>query len=113
MASFYVWETKDFPIHLTTQDESNTGILEDLKDVIISFGQGKKLVEKDMASPDVALDPENDIINVHLSQEETGTFKENQDVTVQVNFYYTSAERDTSAQTTIKALPNLHKEVMS
>lgn len=112
MAQFYVWETVDFPIQLLREDES-TGILTNCKNVIVSFEQQGILVEKDMSSPDVSLDEENDIINVHLSQEETGQFRPKKDVNVQINILYEDTERDTSAEAIIKALRNLHREVMT
>lgn len=112
MPFFYVWETVDFPIHLTRSDD-NEGILENCKDVIISFEQTGILLEKNKDSVDVALDIENDIINVHLSQEETGQFKADKSVNIQVNILYEDSERDTSAIATIMAYKNLHKEVMS
>ena len=112
MAQFYVWETVDFPLQLKREDET-TGILEDCKDVIVSFEQQGILLEKDIESPDIELDVENDIINVHLTQEDTGQFKPDRDVTVQVNILYEDTERDATAHGTIKALRNLHKAVMT
>ena len=110
MPSFYVWETKDWELKLTNENDDD-GILDNLKDVIISFGQNSTLLEKDMSHPDVAVDSANNIINVHMSQEDTGRFKTGS-VTVQVNLLYTDTERDTTVQGTIMALANLHREVM-
>lgn len=109
MASFYIWETVDYEIEL--QRESGRPVLEGCKEVIISLGQRSKLVEKDSSSPDLAIDYENDIIIMHLSQEDTGKFREGE-VIVQANFLYEDTERDTSAQDIIQALSNLHRKVM-
>ena len=111
MASFYVWETVDFEIELSR--ESGEKVLEGCRNVIVSLEQKSHLLEKDLSSPDIAIDTENDTIVIHLSQEETGKFKPSTtDVILQVNFLYENEERDTSTQTTIKALKNLHKKVM-
>lgn len=49
---------------------------------------------------------------MHLSQEETGKFKQGP-VELQVNFYYEDTERDTSTKVLIDAEDNLYKKVMS
>lgn len=110
MAFFYIWETVDFPIQIHSEDGEQ--VLVDYKDIIISLSQNNVLIEKDTSSPDVAIDDENDIINMHLSQEETGQFKANKEVRIQVNILYNDEERDTTSEATIQALSNLHKEVM-
>lgn len=111
MPFFYVWETVDFPIALTRED-GGTGIMENCKDVIISLEQDGVLLEKSRESPDVSIDTENDIINLHLSQEDTGCFKPGRGVIIQINILYEDTERDTSVQATIEARRNLHCEVM-
>ena len=111
MASFYIWETVDFPIQLTSEDE-NSDILKDFKDVIVSLNQNNILLEKNSTSKDIIIDSENDIINLHLSQDDTGLFDPGK-VIVQINILYSDGERDTTVQTSIKALSNLHKEVMT
>lgn len=112
MNGFFQWETVDFPFQLSRED-GTTGILTDCKDVIISFAQGSVLLEKNMDSPDVALDIENDTVNVHLSQEETGQFMAGKDANVQINILYEDTERDASAEATLSVLRNLHREVMT
>lgn len=110
-AFFYLWETVDFPITITA-DDGATGILNGIANVVVSFGQKNvPIIEKDLSTSDVSLDAENDIINVHLSQEDTGKFSTG-DVQVQVNLYYQGTERDATAQGTIQALANLHRKVM-
>lgn len=111
MASFYIWETVDFPIQLTSEDK-NSDILKDFKDVIVSLNQNNILLEKNSTSKDIIIDSENDIINLHLSQDDTGLFDPGK-VIVQINILYSDGERDTTVQTSIKALSNLHKEVMT
>ena len=111
MASFYVWETVDLELQL--ERESGGKVLEDCKNIIVSLEQKNQLLEKDMSSPDLGIDYDNDVIILHLSQEETGKFKpDNSDVVVQINFLYEDNERDTSVQGTIRALRNLHRKVM-
>lgn len=107
---FFLWETVDLPLEIYRED-GTTGILQGLKNVIISFQQGKILIEKDKDSPDVSIDTEHDTINIHMSQEDTGAFREGE-VDVQINLLYDSHERDTTCEAVITALRNLHKAVM-
>ena len=111
MPFFYVWETVDFPIEVTAEDGS-TGILTNLKAMIITLEQSGVTIEKDLESPDVGIDAENDIVNLHLSQEDTGTFMGNSTVNLQINFLYEDSERDTTAEAVIETRRNLHREVM-
>lgn len=111
MTGFYIYETVDLPFQLSREDET-TGILADCKNVIISFQQLDTLIEKDKSSPDVAIDDENDIINVHLSQEDTAAFKPGH-VSIQINILYENMERDTSVEAIVKAYRNLHRAVMT
>lgn len=110
MGEFYIWETKDFNFQLEWQ-EGSTGSLNDLKDAIISFQQGKVLLEKDISSPDVGIDADENIIFVHLSQTDTGSFVEGK-VKVQINLYYEDTERDATVKIELNVLDNLHKGVM-
>ena len=109
---FYAWETVDFPIEVTAEDGS-TGILTDLQNLIITLAQGNKVIEKDLSSPDVAIDTENDIVNLHLSQEDTGTFVGDGYADMQINFLYEDSERDTTAEARIIVKRNLHRKVMT
>ena len=110
-AFFYVYETVDFPLQLISEDPEP--ILEGLKNIIVSLGQYNTLVlEKDMSSPDIGVDDENDTINLHLTQDDTAKFKPNEDVLIQVNILYDNHERDTTAQATVRALANLHENIM-
>lgn len=60
----------------------------------------------------LGIDEETGIITMHLSQEETGLFKEGV-VELQVNIYYENTERDTSTAVLITAKDNLYKKVMT
>ena len=112
MPFFYAWETVDFPIQIKAED-GTTGILTGLSNLIITMLQGSgKIVEKDLSSPDVAIDTENDIINLHLTQEDTGTFTPEIYADIQVNFFYDNSERDTTAEAKIFVKRNLHAKVM-
>ena len=111
MPFFYAWETVDFPIQLSRED-GTTGILTDCRDVIVSFAQSGVLIEKNKESADIALDVENDIINVHLGQAETGRFKPDRATKVQINILYEDSSRDASCEIAIEVLENLHKAVM-
>lgn len=108
-AFFYIYETVDFPLVLTSED--GQPLLNDISNVMVSLRQSIVLVEKDLSSSDISLDTENNTINLHLSQEDTGKFKQGNAV-IQVNLLYTNTERDTSVQGTITVLDNLHKKVM-
>ena len=113
MAIFYIWETVEFIIRLSNPNDDSK-ILEGNKNVIISFGQGSHVLNKEKGDKNVELDVENDIITVFLSQEETGEFKPGSNVIVQINILYDeSEERDTSTQVEIKPLDNLYREVMN
>lgn len=111
MPFFYEWETVEFPIQLT-RESGETGILQNCRDVIISFEQGGVLIEKNKNNGDVGIDVENDVINVRLNQNETGLFKANRKAICQINILYESAERDASCQVEIDVKPNLHKKEM-
>ena len=112
MFSFYVWETVNIPMLLIGKDDE-TGVLNDCKDVVISFYQQGFLLEFYKDDANVGIDTENDKLNVYLGQEQTGLFKPNINITVQVNVLYEDSERDTTATGMIRPLLNLHKEVMS
>lgn len=105
MAHFYVWETVDFPIHLTPKEA-----LQDYDHIIVSIGQGQVLINK--SDDELGIDVDEGLINIHLSQEETGKFVKGK-AELQVNIYYTSTERDTSVKAKIDVKDNLYKEVMT
>ena len=119
MTEFYVYETVDFSINLTSKTQ--IAILEDVKDLVISFKQviknayrnNRAFLEKNLSSDDIELDIENSRLNVHLSQEDTSKFIPNNIVQVQINILYNNEERDTSVKGEIMALDNLHEEVMT
>ena len=115
MTDFYVYETVDFSINLTSKTQ--IAILEDVKDLVISFKQviknayrnNRAFLEKNLSSDDIELDIENS----RLSQEDTSKFIPNNKVQVQINILYNNEERDTSVKGEIMALDNLHEEVMT
>lgn len=111
MAYFFIWETVDFPLQLSFKDSSIEGkVLDEYDKIVVSLKQGNVLLEK--TDDDLGIDTEEDILNLHLSQEETAMFKANKQVTLQVNIYYDDTERDTSFETFIDVYDNLHKELM-
>lgn len=111
MAYFFIWETVDFPLQLSFKDATIEGkVLDEYSKVVVSLKQGSTLLEK--SDEDLGIDAENDIINLHLSQEETAMFKPNKQLALQVNIYYDDTERDTSFETYIDVYDNLHKELM-
>ena len=112
MSLFYIWETADFSIKLNGGDGQG-GILQGYKDVIVSFGQREILVEKDASDSEISVDTENDIINVHLEQDDTGKFVPNKEAFLQINILFEDTRRDVSAQVRLAVLDNLHKGVMS
>lgn len=103
MASFYIWETVDFTITLSDPDALN-----DAKDIMVSIRQGG--IQIDKLNP--VFDSERGIIELHLTQEETGQFSAGNAV-IQVNIYCYNTERDATAQGMIRVLDNLYREVMS
>ena len=109
---FFVWQTADFILQLATEEDGDK-ILENVKNVMVSFEQNGNDIDKDLSSEDVSIDPENDIINVHLSQEETGSFVAGQYVKVQVNILYNGGQRIPTCQALILAGNNIYEEVMS
>ena len=105
MPFFYIYETVDFPIKITP-----ASALEDYKHIVVSMGQkGKTLINKKDA--ELGIDTQEGIINMHLSQEETGKFKVGE-ADLQVNILYNNTERDTSAMVMLDVRENLLKQVM-
>ena len=111
MFSFFVWETVNIPMLLIGKDDE-TGILNDCKDVVISFYQQGFLLEFYKDDANVGIDVENDKLNVYLGQEQTGMFKPDVIITVQVNVLYENAERNTTCTGAIRPLANLHRKIM-
>ena len=105
MARFYKYETVDIPITL-----SPDGVLEDYKHIVISIKQHG--VQIDKTEDDIGIDTEQNLINVHLSQEETAMFQVG-NAKIQLNIYYTNTERDTSTMADIEVSENLYKKVMT
>lgn len=108
---FFIYETVDFPLHLSYKDTTITEkVLDDYQKIIVSLKQGNILLEK--TEEDLGIDPENDIVNIHLTQEETGKFRPNSQAQLQINILYESAERNVSYTVPINVWDNLHKAVI-
>lgn len=105
MAGFYLWETANLTLRIAGEDA-----LTDYEHVIVSIAQhGSLVVELDETV--LGIDPAEQTINVHLTQEQTGSFSKGA-ADVQVNIYYTDTERDATCKGQIDVLDNLHKQVM-
>ena len=101
---FYQWETVTIPITIKP-----TGILEEYKDIVISFEQkDETLIAKHLKD----LEVDGDVITVNLSQEETSVFEVGK-VAVQFNILYEDKERDTSGTAVIQCAKNQYKRVMT
>ena len=107
MAKFYRYETTD--IMLTF---SPTGILQGYEHIVVSLSQIGG-VQIDKTEEDLEIDDVMDIINLHLSQEETSSFSGGNNVKIQVNIYYDDETRNVSTVGEIEVLDNLYKKVMS
>lgn len=113
MASFFQFETKDIPFQLSYDDpcDPEKKVLDGYKEVVITLTQGQRMLVK--KTDELGIDVENDIINMHLSQEETGSFKTCDQVKVQLNVYYNNHERDISSKLYLEVKETDYKEVMS
>lgn len=105
-AGFYLWETTDISIKLSGDGNP----LEGWERIVVSIAQnGRPVLE--LFDEDLGIDVSESRINVHLTQEQTGSFREG-DAVVQVNVYYSDSERDVSVKGHLTVLDNLHKKVM-
>ena len=119
MASFYQYETKDLNIYLRDKGGETLAErpLEGWKKVVVSLGQTQRekvaLTASSGGEPDdgIAIDVDNDLISVRISQEQSGKFSTGE-CQVQVNIYFEDEERDTSAQGTVEVKGNLHRRVI-
>lgn len=102
---FYSWETADIAITL-----EKDGVLDGIKDVIVSFVQGATRV--DFHADDLEIDVATNTLTAHFTQEQAGLFTGNREAAVQVNVLYDDGERDVSARGKVAILPNLYEEVM-
>lgn len=107
MTYFYAWETVDLEIGLEDAEA-----LQNLDTVCVSIAQGYRYTTTVVNIEDVGIDDNEGTITVHLDQEDTGKFREGIAV-VQVNFYYTDSERDTTEQAVIEVRDNLLRRVMA
>lgn len=105
---FYQWETVDFPIKLEYSDGTG-GVLDGYKDVKATLSQAGILLTKGI--DELGIDADNDIVNMHLSQEETARFVVGS-CELQVNIYYHDTERDVTTRGRIMVEKNLYKELM-
>lgn len=105
MAHFYRFETVDIPIVLSPE-----GVLDGYKHIVVSLKQRNVQIDKN--EDDIGIDMENNTLNIHLSQAETSQFSKGK-AEIQVNIYYETTERDTSAIANIEVLENLYKQVIT
>lgn len=110
--SFFQWETKSFEVLI----EGAEAPLQNWKQVIVTLGQNKKAkvnlcTSVDAPNPYLEVIEAEDKLVVHLSQEDTGLFKEGM-CTIQVNIYYEDTERDTTFDETISVYGNMYKKRM-
>lgn len=119
MASFYQYETKDFNIYLRGEggEVLPEHPLEGWNKVVVSLGQTQRekvaLTASSGGESDdgISVDVENDLVAVHLSQEQSAKFNVG-NCQVQMNIYYDDHERDTSAQGAVEVKGNLHRRVI-
>ena len=119
MAHFYQWETKGFSLNLRGEDGElrDPPVLDGWREVVVSLGQNRRekvaLTARSEGQSDdgVSVDATDDRIEIWLSQEATGRFREGV-CEVQVNLYYFDRERDTSVEGEIEVRHNLHKKEM-
>lgn len=104
MAHFYRFETVDIPIILSPE-----GVLDGYKHIVVSLKKNNLQIDK--TEEEIGIDIENNTLNVSLSQEETSQFSKGK-AEIQVNIYYETKERDTSAIANIEVLENLYKQVI-
>lgn len=106
-ASFFQWETAPLTIIIENdQGEPAQGVLEDVKNLVVSFRQGS--VKEDWFLDDVSLDVENSAINIHFDQERSGKFDGDSTIKVQVNILYNNNERDATIKGKIDVLDNFY-----
>ena len=110
---FRTWQTADLQLQLIEDEEIAEGILENVKNVMVSFEQSGIEIDKDLSSGDISLDIEKSIIYLHLSQEETGSFVPNQYVKCQVNILYNDERRTPTCQALLMVGDNIYNEEMS
>lgn len=104
-AGFYQYQTWDLKIRIKRE-----GALQGAEHVKVSVSQlGNKV---DFDDEELGLDVENDIINLHMEQEDTGRFSEGT-AKLQVNILHEDTRRNVTAKATLEVYDNLHKEVMT
>ena len=103
---FRIFETANLPIRVRQQ-----GALEGYKLIITSIKQLNVLLEFNSDDPNINVDVDENLIYLHLSQEDTSKFKKGPAI-LQINVYYHDEEREASSTAEIYIGDNLHKEVM-
>ena len=112
MAGFYQWETDNFEIILEDDDGNPVpGVLDDVKEVVVTIKQGD--IEEIWFTDDLGLDTANSVINLPLSQTQTGRFEGDKTAKIQVNILYNDSERDVTAKGKIDVYDNDYKKEMS
>lgn len=107
---FYRYETANFPLRIVSK-QGEEKPLEDYQSIRVSIAQ-PGVEPEHLTEKDVGVDVEESRINVHLTQEQTGKFREGA-AKLQVNIYYIDTERNTTAQGKLVVKENLYKQVMT
>ena len=103
----YQYETIELTLELLTESP----VLTEVQDFIVTFRQKCRTMEKHMNDSAVSFDPEANTINLTLTQRETGAFEAGR-TAVQVNILHTNGERVTSDVGFVDFRANLHEAVM-
>ena len=113
MAGYYQFQTVDLEITIHSEDAEKP--LEDYRQIVVSLDQGGGRGNYhgdyifDAGAPEV--DVENSVINLSLSQEESGKYNSGK-ADVQVNILYDNAERNVTVMGRVDVKRNLYREVM-
>ena len=111
MQGFYQWETAGLELIICDEDDNpKAGVLDDLKDVVVSIAQGTRQVDWHLDELDI--DAPSSKITLRLTQEKAGKFAGDAPAKVQVNILYLDGERDVTVKGDIDVLANLYRKVM-
>lgn len=109
---FYQWETADLEIIIEDDDGNpKAGVLDNLKDVVVSISQGPGKQE-DWHLDELGIDAAASTVNLHLTQQKAGKFSGDAPAKVQVNILYNNGERDVTVKGTIDVFSNLYRKEM-
>ena len=112
MSGFYQWETVDLQIVIEDEEGNpKAGVLDNVRDVVVSIAQNCSRI--DLHIDELDIDAASSAINLHLSQEDAGSFSSKGSAQVQVNILYEGGERDVTVKGTVEVFGNLYGESMS